>query len=224
MAQKCLYFLYIGCYKNRFLVPETGLEPARTRHMLLRHTCIPISPLGHVFIITRSYEFWRDNFSLISRFLKNKKLAIPIKSAVGRRSSGPVVGRPVFWTTVVLLCCSTEYCVAGELAALLLFTLETELLFFEVFWVFCSCFLSSMMVFSSFLAVLPVSTVWVLWFFFYTLLIAEVMSHAPKIKTRIATITAMIMILIRWGRLASWFLIIILHKILDTTSRLLTLY
>ena len=42
---------------NPKLVPETGLEPARTKHMLLRHTCIPISPLGPVFIITQSYDF-----------------------------------------------------------------------------------------------------------------------------------------------------------------------
>lgn len=28
------------------MVPETGLEPARFWHMLLRHTCLPIPPLG----------------------------------------------------------------------------------------------------------------------------------------------------------------------------------
>ena len=67
MAQKCLYFLYIGCYKNRFLVPETGLEPACTRHMLLRHTCIPISPLGPVIIISQVYRFYSAT-SLIAVF------------------------------------------------------------------------------------------------------------------------------------------------------------
>ena len=36
---------------NNFWCPRLDLNQHAVRHMLLRHTCIPISPLGHADII-----------------------------------------------------------------------------------------------------------------------------------------------------------------------------
>ena len=39
------------CFSRETWCPEQDLNLHTLRHMLLRHTCIPISPLGRVFIL-----------------------------------------------------------------------------------------------------------------------------------------------------------------------------
>ena len=130
-----------------------------------------------------------------------------------------MVGRSVVEIFEVLVCWLTGYCAAGEVvltAGLFeavpvlveLFVLPVVLPLFELD---CSEVLLSVVVFSSFWAVVFCSELACC--FFYTLLIAEVISHAPKIKMMIAAIIVMIIILIRCGRLASWFRMIILHNL-----------
>ena len=36
----------IDCWNQISIMPMTGLEPARFRHVFLRHTCLPIPPHG----------------------------------------------------------------------------------------------------------------------------------------------------------------------------------
>ena len=47
--------------------PRLDLNQHAVRHMLLRHTCIPISPLGPVIIISQVYRFYSAT-SLIAVF------------------------------------------------------------------------------------------------------------------------------------------------------------
>ena len=39
--------------------PRLDLNQHALRHMLLRHTCIPISPHGHIYILTQKRDFLR---------------------------------------------------------------------------------------------------------------------------------------------------------------------